>query len=252
MRLLFLFIFSLSSLVPSRAQVTVVAPIKRADKDALVSVEIEATASDTIATLEFTLNWDSSVLAFQKADTLSFPPSQFETFNLTNSANGSMKFIWLTIENDGVKIKGVTKVFRITFKAIGAAGKTSVLQFTKLKANNGLGVPYAVVMKDGSITVNGGSAVGEVSNTEGGIKLLQNVPNPVENQTTVFFELKEASDAALEIYDAEGRMIYEKKGYFDAGKHEMWFNTEGVLSKGTYIYGIRTKQGFVHRTLIKI
>ena len=49
MRLLYLFIFSLILLVPSRAQVTVVAPIKRADKDALVSVEIEATASDTIS-----------------------------------------------------------------------------------------------------------------------------------------------------------------------------------------------------------
>ena len=252
MRLLYLFIFSLSLLVPSRAQVTVVAPIKRADKDALVSIEIEATASDTIATLEFVLNWDPSVLAFQKADTLSFPPSQFETFNLTNSANGSMKFIWLTAANDGVKITGVAKVFRLTFKAIGAAGKSSVLQFTKLKAGNGLGVPYAVVMKDGSITVNGGSAVGEVSNTEGGVKLLQNVPNPVENQTSVFFELKEASDATLEIYDNSGRIVYQKKGYFDAGKHETKLNTEGVLAKGIYIYGIRTKQGFVHRTLIKI
>jgi hypothetical protein len=56
---------------------------------------------------------------------------------------------------------------------------------------------------------------------------------------------------SLEVYDAIGRKVFQKKQNFDAGRHEIELNTEGVLQRGVYIYGIRTLNSFMTKRFIK-
>ncbi len=65
--------------------------------------------------------------------------------------------------------------------------------------------------------------------------LYQNTPNPFAGTTTFAFELPEASDVKLVIYDVAGRKVADvTKGRFTAGRHEVPFANE--LPPGVYVY----------------
>jgi len=65
--------------------------------------------------------------------------------------------------------------------------------------------------------------------------LYQNAPNPFAGTTTFTFELPEASDVKLVVYDAAGRKVADvTEGHFAAGRHGVPFASE--LAPGVYVY----------------
>lgn len=67
-----------------------------------------------------------------------------------------------------------------------------------------------------------------------GYALLPNYPNPFNGTTTIGFDLPEATDVVLTVYDVSGRRVAELvNGRFDAGRHEVSFGGEGLAS-GVY------------------
>ncbi len=69
--------------------------------------------------------------------------------------------------------------------------------------------------------------------------LLQNAPNPTSGATTFSFELAEAADVTLAIYDAAGRKVATvAEGYFPAGTHDVPFAKK--LAPGVYVYRLET------------
>jgi len=69
--------------------------------------------------------------------------------------------------------------------------------------------------------------------------LYQNYPNPFNPATTIRFELPEADEVQLTVYDILGREIETLvDGYKDAGYYEAVFDA-GQLSSGVYLYQLR-------------
>jgi len=65
--------------------------------------------------------------------------------------------------------------------------------------------------------------------------LYQNAPNPFAGATTFSFELPEASDVKLAVYDAAGRKVANvAEGYFAPGRHEVPYSDK--LPPGVYVY----------------
>ncbi len=67
-----------------------------------------------------------------------------------------------------------------------------------------------------------------------GFVLHQNVPNPFNESTLIAFEIPKTSNVNLTIYDATGRIIYEKSGTFEKGYNQFkidasTFTTTGIL-----------------------
>ncbi len=66
----------------------------------------------------------------------------------------------------------------------------------------------------------------------------QNYPNPFNPATSIPFELKESSHVALEVYDANGRLVKELvNGNWGPGKYIADFDGSG-FSSGVYFYRI--------------
>ncbi len=123
------------------------------------------------------------------------------------------------------------------------------IRFGSDAANNGAGVylDYAIVYGQTNYTVG-------VDNpkfkTAAPIKftLLQNYPNPFNPKATIRFELPQATQVSLQIYDVSGRLIRtllnESK---EAGYHSLiWDGTDEhgqTMSSGLYFYRIDT-EGF--------
>ncbi len=81
--------------------------------------------------------------------------------------------------------------------------------------------------------------------------LYQNAPNPFAGATTFTFELPEASDVKLAIYDVAGRKVAGvTEGRFAAGRHEMPFANE--LAPGVYIYRLEAGPNAAARKMVVI
>ena len=127
---------------PVIAQVTLVAPIKMVKSGDSVVVELRAKTRDTLSTLQFTMSWNPAILSFGRVDTLGgFPPSAItDEFGFSNISQGKLTFVWISSNNSGLKISDSLEVFKIVFKATGANGTNSPLQYvaspTQIKASN--------------------------------------------------------------------------------------------------------------------
>ncbi len=68
--------------------------------------------------------------------------------------------------------------------------------------------------------------------------LFQNTPNPLDNSTTIKFNLKEAADCTLTIYNTKGQTVRSYSAYADNGKF-VWDrkNSDGAnVASGLYFY----------------
>ena len=80
--------------------------------------------------------------------------------------------------------------------------------------------------------------------------LMQNYPNPFSAKTTIPYQINEASDVELSIYDIFGRKVavlvneHQAEGYYSID----WFIKDGKgkqLSNGLYIYQLKTNNNSV-------
>ncbi|MBU0520580.1 T9SS type A sorting domain-containing protein [bacterium] len=82
--------------------------------------------------------------------------------------------------------------------------------------------------------------------------LHQNYPNPFNPVTTISYQLPNAAQISLKVYDIAGREVAELvNGYQAAGAYEMLFDASGLAS-GSYIYRLKTTDFSVSRQMVLI
>jgi Secretion system C-terminal sorting domain len=255
-KLFYILFLSLQCLVTvATAQVTLSAPTKMVALNEEFTVELRVTTRDSLSTLQFSFAWNAAVISFQRLDTIGgFPPSaEVNEFGLGNTANGKLAFLWLDRSSRGYRVPTDSfLIFKVVFKAVGANGTSCPLQFvatpTSIKASNADLVSVAVTGRDGNVKV--GTTAVFSPNTEG-VSLGQNFPNPVHNKVVIPVEFIASEDISFEVADLKGEIFLMNKYHFEAGRHEIRLDTEGVLPNGMYIYSIRSKRGVASRILIK-
>ena len=83
-------------------------------------------------------------------------------------------------------------------------------------------------------------------------KLFQNHPNPFSNETTIQFELIEAGNVRIDIYNFEGQHIDTLlKGWRNAGKHKVIW-TPKKLPAGVYIYKLERNGEIIEKKAVLI
>ena len=80
--------------------------------------------------------------------------------------------------------------------------------------------------------------------------LHQNTPNPFNPETRITFNLNEATQVALSVFDVTGKKIQTlRNGLFSAGTHEVGFNGSSLAS-GIYMIELRTKHQTLQRSMV--
>jgi len=85
------------------------------------------------------------------------------------------------------------------------------------------------------------------------LALKQNYPNPFNPGTNIIFELNNADQVTLKVYNMLGQEVATlADGLFSSGQHEVSFNAVGLTS-GTYFYRLQTSNRSITRsmTLVK-
>ncbi|MEW5923044.1 MAG: T9SS type A sorting domain-containing protein [Candidatus Zixiibacteriota bacterium] len=113
-----------------------------------------------------------------------------------------------------------------------------------LTAENG-GLVYTPYFTAGQVEIKLATDVDdmetEILPTEFALK--QNVPNPFNPTTRIFFELPRATDVQLDVFNILGQKVRTLVNEFlPAGKHEVFFDGRGdqyqILASGVYFYRI--------------
>jgi len=71
-------------------------------------------------------------------------------------------------------------------------------------------------------------------------ELYQNTPNPFYEQTLIGFNLPEASEATLSIYDASGRTLHVIEGDFEKGYNNVQVDRDVLNAPGILYYRLVT------------
>ncbi|HRF37646.1 MAG TPA: T9SS type A sorting domain-containing protein, partial [Saprospiraceae bacterium] len=86
---------------------------------------------------------------------------------------------------------------------------------------------------------------------KGTFRLHQNAPNPFVAETSISFDLPEASDVELLITDQLGRTVRILRGQYPQGRSTMDFKAE-ELPQGVYRYTLKAGEFSATRTMILV
>jgi hypothetical protein len=85
-----------------------------------------------------------------------------------------------------------------------------------------------------------------------GFELYQNQPNPFINKTMIGFNLPEAGEATLRVFDDTGRLLHMEKGDFDKGYNVFYLDAAKLPGTGgVYFYQVESVDAFASRKMIQ-
>ncbi len=188
------------------------------DKEDEVSVVISTSEVATIFGTQFTIEFDASSLTFNSINGLDIDADQ-SNIGLTRINEGVITFSWA-----GTNAVDVNELLEINFTAKERGDVKSVITVSSLITeaeayNNNLEVMDLTF---------------RTQETETGLALYQNTPNPFNNTTTIAFNMPNKAMATLTILDVTGKTIYNMTSEFDAGINSITVdkvehNLSGVL-----------------------
>ena len=76
-------------------------------------------------------------------------------------------------------------------------------------------------------------------------------PNPFSTETSLRFELTQAGDVSLTVYDLQGRLVFNHSEQLSKGLNNLNFNAEHLKVSGVYFYELRTNNGIFSGKLVK-
>ena len=86
----------------------------------------------------------------------------------------------------------------------------------------------------------------------GTFALFQNHPNPFVGATEIAFNLPEASEATLKVFDANGRVLFTQTGNYERGTHTITLEKSALDALGVLYYQLETPTHSAMRKMVKI
>ena len=189
-------------------------------------VAFNANNFEAIHGYQFTLNFDQSVLEFNSLRAGELTNLDDSNFGLSLLEEGVITTSWTSQTVESVRTSD--GVFYITFEAKADVQLSEVInissQYTQAEAYDG-NMKY---MNVGLRFDNGDVA--------DGFQLHQNRPNPFNQETLIGFELPDAGEATLTIFDVSGRVLMQVEGDYNKGFNQVVINANDLQGTGLLYY----------------
>ena len=178
---------------------------------------------------QFTLNFDQTALEFINIESTSLVGLGDDNFGLSMIDRGVITTSWDQVQ--AVSPKADEPLFTITFRAT-----------EDLKLSNALSINSAVLRSEAYDANGNFHKVGLTFRTDNladdaeGFTLFQNTPNPFNQSTTIGFNLSDASDATLTIFDVTGKVIHRVEDNFAKGYNTVKISKAELSGSGLLYY----------------
>jgi len=204
--------------------------------------DIEVSGFSNILLLQFTLEWDASILSYEGTDNLNLSGLSTGNFGTAKVEEGQLILSWDNPTGQGITVDDNTTIFSVNFKAIGNLGDSTTLNLSD------------IILTDPSfINVEANSNIGSIK-IENSVSfdnkiLTQNFsisPNP--SKTGIFnWRIGQQLNEKLElsVYNSVGKLIL-KENLQDSSPNSGIVNLTNY-PKGVYFFTLRG----VHTTISK-
>ncbi len=197
----------------------------------------------------FTVKFTAAEIASAYQFTLNF--NNLQILNLTPGAglNDQNFAVFATEKCLTTSFDGQEKgSFEVKFRAT-ATGKLSEMlsvssRITKAEGYDLAGNRQQVALR---FNENGTTTVAGV-----GFELYQNQPNPFVNKTVIGFNLPNATEATLTIFDETGRQIFTQKGDFGKGENHFTIEKTMLRTTGVLFYQLETASDKATRRMVQV
>jgi len=212
--------------------------------DLVFQVQDQQLSTNQTYTVDFNAKDFNNILGYQFS--LAFDNNQLE---LVDFEAGELAD--LNAENFGIHTnKGVITSSWNVFEAISIADDATLFSIT-FKANANVNLSEAIsfnsqmtsseAYNDDASLMNLGLEFNASSNLETPeFALLQNRPNPFNNETLIAFTLPESTTGTVTIYDVAGRVLKQYEGDFNKGFNEITVNRSDLSGSGLIYYQLET------------
>src|SRR5690606_37917458 len=208
----------------------------------LVEIQLQYAGNVDLEGLQFALQFDSDAIDVSQFKLIenAFKESNF---GLTELAVGLIKISWNAFDNQLIKPGQELAVLRLVAKSAGSISDAVFLDKAQLQCE-----AYSV----NGIDYDLGLSFSRENQRQNGFVLMQNMPNPFDNATTIPFNLPKSGNASLHIYDVTGAKIYSTEGYFNEGLNQITISKDQLIRNGVLYYQLNNESNTATRKMIFI
>ena len=202
-----------------------------------VEVEVSVTGFTDIISVQFTMEYDPTVLDFVNVDNFGLEYMANSNFGTPPDIDdGFVTFAWLDESLQGLDADDETVIFSIIFQTVGMAGDSSALTFGNSPTMIEVGATGGQVMEPtfnaGYVKIAGNTSVRRIETDA--FVFHPVAPNPVNELAMIRFELFEGTETYFSIYDLTGKVIYENREYRSSGHHTLEIPSYVFPVQGAY------------------
>lgn len=194
-----------------------------------------------------TMKFDQNAMTFQNVEAGSIDFGN-ENFSIHRIDEGMISFSWHTILQRRLNSPLSSDLFGFRFKVTKTAFVNELIDIQSTITQS-LVVTKAMEEVPLKLAFDPTFAQGveEIS-----YELFQNTPNPFSGQTSIGFNLPDATEATITIYDIGGRLIFQHTGDYEKGFNTFFMERNKLPETGTYYYSIHADQFIATKKMIRI
>jgi hypothetical protein len=194
-----------------------------------LEVPVYASNFDGITGYQFTLHFDNNQFGFNAIEAGQIEVSE-ANFGLNRTQDGIITTSWNGLETE---VNADEPLFTLVFNAMQSGSLMD-----ELYISSAVTAAEAYTVQNEAYNVR---LQYRTSDAKGTFALYQNTPNPFADETMIRFHLPEAGEAALTIYDVNGKIIrrYEIQG--TQGMNEQRILSGSLEASGILYYQLDTK-----------
>ena len=227
------------------AQITLLADTTITSSGQTIDIPIKVVGFSNIFSMQFSINWDSTVLDFKEVHSFTDALPQFgaDGIGIQSTDSGKLISIWFDNSVTGISAADSTTLFVITFDVIGTEGTATAISFTDdpalievVDANSNI---LEATVIDGQVLLPQISTATTYLDAKNGMRLFQNHPNPFYNHTTIKTSFTSSQWVLLTLTDAQGRTVHTERFKSANGIKNLVIDKSQLPSTGIYNYTIQ-------------
>lgn len=213
-----------------------------------ITTPLRVSSFTNMVAAQFVIIWNKDVLSFQSVDAFALPTPNGTPFNLTETANGILRFAWAS-GGQGSDLADNSALFTLHFTVVGALNSGSEISITELSPTALELVRYEnsqyISFGPGQVDVTQGFvAVGYVLNADEasgqGLLAFRLTPNPSADAVFLNFELSEISKVNISLHNIAGQCLYIDNQWLMAGSQRVELPKTDLPPAGAYLLTVRT------------
>jgi HYR domain-containing protein len=213
------------------------------EKEEVYTVSIRASDFEKVLGFQFSLQFDPDDLEFSGIGKSNLPFFNLDNFGFNFTDQGILTCSWYAINE--VSMKPDEVLFDLKFRA---KSKGRLSSFISLNSAYTRAEIYQIGSKISNLDLQFNTS----QKIKASFELFQNRPNPFKAETIIGFSLDESSETMFSVFNASGKMIYQRKEFYPEGYHEIIIRNEQLEGVGMYFYQLKTAEGNAQRRMILV